>query len=267
MAVKTLAVSVGDNCVDHYLAPIDRNYSGGNALNVAIALQNAGCPAAYLGFIGDDEDGKLIMDDLHRFGVDSSMVKILQGNTACTQVNLTPDGDRQFIHEDLGPKDAFKLTEEDIRFINRHRLVHTTFLGGTEEYLPQLAKNPSLVVSMDYSERSLQALIDQTIQYVNIAFFSLPEDADTTMEDLARRMFRRGPKMIVVTQGRFGSLVFDGAIYVQSAIPVKVVDTLGAGDAYIGTFLATWLLGKPIPECMLTATKVASQTCTHFGGF
>lgn len=267
MAIKTLAVSVGDNCVDHYLAPIDRNFMGGNALNVAVALQSAGCPAAYLGFIGDDEDGKLILGELHRSGVDSSMIKILPGNTACTQVKLTPDGDRQFIHEDLGPKDAFKLTEEDIRFINRHRLVHTTFLGGTEDNLSQFAENPNLVVSMDYSERSLKTLIDQTIQYIDIAFFSLPEDADATMEELARHMFSRGPKMIVVTQGKLGSVVFDGAVHVQPSIPVNVVDTLGAGDAYIGTFLATWLLGKPVPECMLTATKVASQTCTHFGGF
>ncbi len=265
--MKTLAVSVGDNCVDHYLAPIDRNYVGGNALNVAVAIQNAGCPAAYLGFIGDDADGKFVISELQRNGVDSSMVKTLAGNTACTQVKLTSSGDRQFIHEDLGPKDAFKLTEADIQFINRHRLVHATFLGGTEDYLPQFAENPSLAISFDYSERSLNALIDRTIQYVDIAFFSLPEDTTTTMEELAREMFGRGPKMIVVTQGRLGSLVFDGIVHVQSAFPVEVVDTLGAGDAYIGTFLANWLLGKPIPECMETATRIASQTCTHFGGF
>lgn len=267
MAIKTLAVSVGDNCVDHYQAPIDQIYVGGNALNVAVALNNAGCPSAYLGFIGDDGDGKLILRELQRLGVDSSMVKTLPGNTACTQVNLTPDGDRQFIHEDLGPKDAFKLTEEDIRFINHHRLMHNTFQGGTEDYLPQFSENPDLVVSMDYSERSLQALIDKTIQYVDIAFFSLPEDSTTSMEELARQLFKRGPKMTTVTQGRLGSLVFDGSIYVQPAIPTKVVDTLGAGDAYIGTFLANWLLGKSIPDCMLVATMVASQTCTHFGGF
>jgi fructoselysine 6-kinase len=265
--MKTLAVSVGDNCVDHYLAPIDRNFVGGNALNVAVAIQNAGYPAAYLGFIGDDEDGKLILSELNRAGVDTSMVKTLAGNTACTQVRLTSSGDRQFIHEDLGPKDAFILTKEDIQFINRHRLVHATFLGGTEDYLPQFADNTSLIVSFDYSERSLNALIDRTIQFVDIAFFSLPEDATTTMEELARQMYGRGPKMIVVTQGRLGSLVFDGIVYAQPAMPIEVVDTLGAGDAYIGTFLSNWLLGKPIPECMETATKIAGETCTHFGGF
>ncbi len=265
--MKTLAVSVGDNCVDHYLAPIDRNFVGGNALNVAVALQNAGCPASYLGFIGDDTDGKFILGELQRYGVDYSMVKKLVGHTACTQVKLSPGGDRQFIHEDLGPRDAFTLIDKDIQFINQHRLVHTTLLGGTEDYLPQFSENPSLIVSMDYSERSTMTFIDQTIQYVDVAFFSLPEDADTTMENLARQMFKRGPKMIVVTQGRLGSLVLDGAVYTQHAMPVIVVDTLGAGDAYIGTFLANWLLGKPIPECMAIATKVAGQTCTHFGGF
>lgn len=267
MAIKTLAVSVGDNCVDHYLAPINQNFAGGNALNVAIAMQNAGCPTAYLGFVGNDSNGRFILKQLKRFGVNHSRVKILAGNTACTQVNISPNGDRQFIHEDLGPKEAFKLTEEDIQFINQHRLIHTTFLGGTEDYLPIFYENPSLVVSMDFGERSSKAFIEKCLPFVDLAFFSLPEDADMSMETLAQNMYHRGMKMVVITQGRLGSLVFDGSIYKQPAVTVKVIDTLGAGDAYIGTFLASWLSGKPIPDCMSTASQIAGQTCTHLGGF
>lgn len=267
MAVKTQAISIGDNCVDHYLDPINQNFAGGNALNVAVAMQNAGCPTAYLGFIGDDDDGKYILKELQRFGVDSSRVKELPGNTACTQVKISSTGDRQFIHEDLGPKDAFNLTEEDIRFITKHRLVHTTFLGGTEDYLPQFSEYPTLLVSMDFGERSKKPFIDKNIPYVDIAIFSLPEDADITMETLARQMFHPRSKLVVVTQGRLGSLVYDGEVYFHPAIPVEAVDTLGAGDAYIGTFLASWLLGKSIPESMEKATQIARQTCTHLGGF
>jgi len=267
LAIKTQAISVGDNCVDHYLAPIDQNFAGGNALNVAIAMQNAGCPTAYLGFVGDDADGEFILQELKRFGIDCSKVKILPGHTACTQVRVLPNGDRQFIHEDLGPKEAFVLTGDDLSFINQHRLVHTTFLGGTEEYLPQFSENPNLVISMDFGERSSMDFIEKCIPYVDLAFFSLPEGADMSMETLARQMFRYGPRMVIVTQGSLGSLVYDGNVYTQPSIPTEVVDTLGAGDAYIGTFLANWLAEKPIPECMADATRIASLACTHLGGF
>jgi fructoselysine 6-kinase len=49
--------TVGDNCIDRYLPPVDRSLVGGNAVNVAVNLRRAGHPAAYFGAVGDDEDG------------------------------------------------------------------------------------------------------------------------------------------------------------------------------------------------------------------
>jgi len=61
--------------------------------------------------------------------------------------------------------------------------------------------------------------------------------------------------------------VYNGEIFYQPAIPVKVLDTLGAGDRYIGVFIAQWLQKKPIDECMKAAAYQAAQTCTHYGAW
>ena len=265
--MSTIAVAVGDNCVDHYLPPIGLDFSGGNAVNVAVHLQRAGCPTAYIGAIGNDEDGKKLLQDIGREGVDTTHVKVYPGqHTAYTHIRLSKTNERQFVYEDFGPKDVFSLDKLEIAFIRGHRLVHNTWQGGTEKSLSRL-KQPGILISQDYGERYAPDFVDQTIAYVDVAFFSLPENAGLDMRQLAKQMKRRGPSLVVVTQGSSGSVAFDGDSHFQPACPVNVVDTLGAGDAFIGTFLANWLNKKGIAQSMKAAAQVASQICSHFGGW
>ena len=55
--------------------------------------------------------------------------------------------------------------------------------------------------------------------------------------------------------------------YTQGSIPVKVVDTLGAGDSYIAGFLLSWLEGLPIPACMEAGAKNAAVTIAYQGAW
>lgn len=265
--MSTIAVAVGDNCVDHYLSPIEGDFSGGNAVNVAVYLQRAGCPTAYIGAIGDDENGKKLLRDIDREGVDTAHVKVYPGeHTAYTHIRLSNTNERQFVYEDFGPKDVFALDESEIAFIQGHRLVHNTWQGGTEKYL-SCFKQSEILISQDYGERYTPDFVDQTIACVDVAFFSLPEVVGLDMRQLAEQMKKRGPRLVVVTQGLSGSVAFDGDFHFQPAYPVKAVDTLGAGDAFIGTFLANWLNKNEISQSMEAAAQVASRTCTHFGGW
>lgn len=268
MALRSIAVCIGDNCIDNYLPPIHRKFIGGNALNVAVHLQQGGIPTAYVGFVGDDVEGKIILDGLSSKGIDVSHVQVLVGRTAQSFIHLSPEGDREFIHEDLGEKESFSIGELTLKFILQHRLAHNTWLGGSEDNLPQFKGSSDLAVSFDYGERCPPEFIEETIGYVDIAFFSLPEYRAEEAPEVAHQMRARGPRLVVVTMGKKGSLAFDGEQEVwQPAFPVQVVDTLGAGDAYIGTFLASWLKGESIPECMEKAAKVAAHTCTHLGAW
>jgi len=265
--VNSLAACVGDNCVDEYLPPVSRSFIGGNAANVAVFMQRAGVATAYLGAVGDDPAGAWIVYGLRRQGLDVSHVQVHPGPSARSHIRLSASGDREFVHEDLGPKERFALAADDLDFIARHRLVHNTFLGGSEGYLADFKRTPGLLVSMDYGERCPPELIAETIALVDLAFFSLPEERRAEAEDLAAEMRARGPRLVVVTFGKLGSLACDGDYYTQPAFPVQVVDTLGAGDTYIGVFLAGWLQGLPMQECMRRASREAAQTCTHYGAW
>jgi fructoselysine 6-kinase len=159
------------------------------------------------------------------------------------------------------------LDPQTINFIMTHRLIHTSQLGGAEQYLAQFRHSQNSLVSMDYGERSATDFITRTIGFVDLAFFSLPEELAHQAQEKASQLFNMGPRLVVITLGREGSLAFDGEVFHQAAIPVEVVDTLGAGDRYIGVFLASWLQQKPIPECMRMAAQAAALTCTHYGAW
>lgn len=265
--MNTQAVSLGDNCIDHYLPPIEKTFIGGNALNVAVHMQRAGLPAAYVGAVGDDEHGRLILQALASVGVDVSHVRVLPGRTSFTDIRLTEQNERVFVHEHIGPVTTLELDAELLEFILEHRLVHTTWIGGADHYLSHLA-GKQILISLDYGERYTPDFVERTIAWVHLAFFSTPEAQAYQAPHLAESMSQRGPKLVVVTMGRKGSLAyFNGALFTQPAHPVQVVDTLGAGDTFIGTFLAHWLRGADIPTCLERASWAAAQTCTHLGGW
>ncbi len=261
------AVCVGDNCVDFYLPPINRRYIGGNALNTAVYLRRNGIAVAYVGAVGDDADGDLTLCKLRQETVDVSHVAILPGKTATTHILLTDAGERQFVYEYLGPQPILELDEATLQFIGRHGLIHTTWAGGTLTYLPRFRLAANAVVSLDYGERFKPDFLDRTIAFVDWAFFSMGPDQRMQAETFAVSVFDRGPQLVVVTLGMGGSLAYNGSFVYQPALTVETVDTLGAGDAYIGAFLAARLAGLDLTEGMWQASQVAARACTHFGGW
>ena len=267
MALKTRALCLGDNCVDYYLPPLNLTYVGGNAVNTSVAMQRAGLPTAYAGFIGEDEEGQLILRSLRQQGVDVSQVRSIPGQTGKTHICLTPQGERQFLFEHLGPVFPLPLEEELLTFALQHDLIHTTCNGGAQLYLPEIKKKPDILVSMDYGERYTQEFFDETIAFVDLAFFSLPENFQGSARDFVSQMFRPHLALLIVTMGKDGSLAYNGSFYYQPAIPIDVLDSLGAGDTYIGTFLANWLQGYTIPKSMEQASQAAALACTKMGAW
>lgn len=75
------------------------------------------------------------------------------------------------------------------------------------------------------------------------------------------------PRVVVVTLGWEGAaaVTADGAVFRAPAIPVAVVDTTGAGDAFVGCFLATWLNGCNAGEAIRLACAAGSLQVTRFG--
>ena len=140
---------IGDNCIDCYDETGER-YPGGNPVNVSVYFQRLGTSSSYIGAVGNDEDGRMIIESLRGKGVDTSHVKVLDGNTAITHVQRI-DGERVFKDSDSGVTAQLSLSEEDIEFIAEHDMAVTGLWGYTEPFLPILKKR-GIPIAYDASD-------------------------------------------------------------------------------------------------------------------
>lgn len=84
---------------------------------------------------------------------------------------------------------------------------------------------------------------------------------------ICRNLLRRySLKLVILTKGKAGSdVVTEDSVYSVSPLPVKVVDTVGAGDSFTATFVACYLSGNAISECHRKASAVSSYVCSCKG--
>lgn len=257
-------VTVGDNCIDYY-GSLETGYPGGNPVNVAVYMKRLGVSAAYVGAVGNDKYGKIMIEALTEKGVDISHLHIKEGSTAVTQVELI-DGDRVFGDYDEGVMTDFKLTSEDKDFLSTFDLIVSGLWGKIENNLAEL-KERGNVIGFDFATKLDDPVVKIAIPHVDYAFFATEEDSDE-LREFMKEQHQKGPKIVVVTLGENGSVAYDGVkFYEFGIIPCNVVDSMGAGDSYIAGFLKAMLEGKEILECMKQGATNSSVTLEYTGAW
>jgi len=256
-------ISVGDNCVDVYIKQ-NKSYAGGCSVNFAIYIKQMNEESAYMGTVGEDDNGKLILDAIRKHGVDGSRIKTLPGKTAVTEVELI-DNDRRFVSYEENVLKDFKLTEQDIEYISQHHYMHTSIFGRIEPYFDKLKDR--VKICYDFADKLTAENIGTILDAVEYGFFSYEKD-DLYIRDFLKKAYRHNMTCVVATLGANGSIAYDGKKYVtKEANRIDVVDTIGAGDSFIAGFMCAIANGKTIEECLDYGTKKAEETIGHFGAF
>lgn len=264
---KLKLIAIGDNVVDKYIS-LNTFYPGGNALNVAVFARRYGALSAYIGCIGNDDAGQHIYNVLLKEDIDISHIKKANTPNRYAVVKLS-NGDRKFLPG--GNKETNKklvLTEEDFVFINKFQIIHTSINSYVEKYLPQL-KRLGKIISFDFSDRYDLTYLKYTLPYVDYAFFSDNKPSSLKENKLfLKDVLLKGPKIAVMTKGSNGVLLYNRQNhFFQPAYKTDVVDTLGAGDSFIASFLVNLHNRYNIKESLKKAVKNASETCTYYGAF
>lgn len=258
-------VAVGDNCMDVYS---DGTYfPGGNPVNVAVYTKRLGNSASYVGVVGDDDYGKLMIDRIGSKNVDISNVEVKKGKTAVTQVQLI-NGDRVFGDYDEGVLEDFKLSDKQLDFIYTHDIVISGLWGNVHNNFKQFREN-GLITAFDSADRPEDNAPQIALPYVDYFFFStdITDDKKELIHKI-EELKNKGPKIVVAMLGEMGSLAYDGnAFYEFGIVPVNVVDTMGAGDSYIAGFLKGIMENKSIYDCMALGAKTASDTISYAGAW
>ncbi|XOK58408.1 PfkB family carbohydrate kinase [Paenibacillus elgii] len=265
-------IGIGDNVVDYYQ---DQGlmYPGGNALNVAVAGRRNGAEAsAYLGIVGDDAAAEHVVNCLREEGIDHARLRRAYGPNGEAVVALSGDGDRIFVGTNRGTRIqsllTLRLTQDDLDYINEFDVVHTSVNSDMEHELHRLAHK---ALSFDFStpKRWDEAYLRRICPYLTYAFFSGSDMSPGQIRYLFEEVHRLGVRVAGVTRGAEPAMFsVNGAVYKQPpAAGGAIVDTMGAGDSFIGAFLTSYHEHRDMQEALLQASRSASVTCGHYGAF
>ena len=258
-------LGLGDNTVDVY---VDQHvmFPGGNAVNVAVHTKRLGAEAGYLGCLGNDACAKLLFDSLSEEGIDLSRCRRIEAENAHARVGHR-NGDRMFLGSTPGCRAAYTLDADDFAYIAGFDMVHTSYCSDNDDAIPAIA-DAAKRLSYDFSNRTGQEKMARLAPFVDIAFVSFANQSDDACLDALRAIAAMGPRAAVMTRGDQGAVALvDDKFYRQAIVPTKVVDTLGAGDAFIAGFLRAFIAEETVSECLRLGAETAAQTCRSLGGF
>ncbi len=233
-------LGAGDNVVDRY-RDLGMLFPGGNTLNVAVAAVRAGAEAAYLGVLGNDRAGDIVRAALVAEGVGIERLRIADGPNAWADVTVV-DGDRVFVGADATIS-RFELDAADLAFAATFDLVHTGDCSMIEDQVADLAAAAPL--AFDFSIHRERDYLEPILPHLTVACFSASDQQEEAVLDLLADAVDRGPRLALATRGTAPALLYDGRrTWRQPVTGRDVVDTLGAGDSFIGRFLVGVIAGE-----------------------
>lgn len=276
---KSFEVSSGKFCFTHGAKISVDKYStsvAGNAVNVSVGASKLGLSVGIYTELGDDSNGKLVLDELGMRGIDTSSSRVNKKQNTNVHAVIVANEERTIFsyHE---PRDYNLVNWPLSKWI-----FYSSLAKGFESFQSSLVSfiksndkiglvfNPG-TIQMQQGVDVLQDILNVTdVLFVNenealkltkaeLGSFNL---SDEYLLQLHKNLFQLGPKLTVMTLGHYGSSCFDGKdFYRMSAYTDDrpVVDKTGAGDAFTSGFLAGMFYQKPLRECMKWGTINSSH--------
>lgn len=291
---------IGEALIDLEVADGDARrptaHPGGSPMNVAVALGRLSSEVAFLGRLSGDAFGKLLRTHLAESNVDLRWIVDAPEPTSLAIVSVGHDGSADYaFHVEGGADWQWRASElprdPGLDALHTGSIALAVDPGGTvvERWLAGLSTRTT--ISLDPNVRP--ALFGDRDAYRErlerwLAFAAIVKVSDEDLEwiypgadpaVLAERWIAKGRKLVVVTRGGDGSLVWvGGESFAVPAAAADMVDTVGAGDAFSGALL-DWLhrhdrlrledlqrlSAEEARSAVAFASRIAAITCSRAG--
>ena len=247
---------------------------GGSAANVAVGASRLGIKSGFVGAIGFDTFGRVLLEELEHEGVDVTHVKVDTAiNSGLTLIAVNKKGQVTMFGY-TGASDKLFPLDLNKNYISSAEHVHITGLSfDTALAAAKMAKEAKVIVSFDpgrlMSRLGLKG-ISPLLKYVDQILLNHEESRELTgidkIEDAAKALLKSGPKIVIIKKGADGIFAMtSNSKFTVSVYPVKVIDTTGAGDAFSAGFITAQLEGKNLEASIEFANATANLKITKVG--
>lgn len=254
-------------------------YPGGSAANTIYALARLGLRAGFLGAVGDDDAGRVLLESFKSVGVDTSGIVIKRKAKTGRALGFVDSHGRRTLYIEPGANSLLRKADIDFSYVSRTKFLHLSSFVGEEQWAIQCelvrALSPKSLVSfapgMLLARRGLRVLYP-VLRRTHVLFLNRRELgllAHTEDPQIGvRSLLKAGPQIVAVTLGAEGSYVTDGkrAYRVEAPRLRKVIDTTGAGDAFAAGFLYGLFEERDLRECAELGAHLAKLALGQMGG-
>jgi ribokinase len=251
--------------------------SGGKGANQAAAAALLGASVSFLGRVGDDEFGEPLVRALEEKGIDTSLIERASGyQTGAAFITVTPDGENAIT---VAPGANRAITPEDVdaasgairgaRVLVAQMEVPKEIVGRAAEVAasgdtrvvlnlaPMFEVPRELLERLDplvVNEHEAAFLLGSRVEGVNGALSAAPE------------LLSLGAGSAVITLGAAGAVVAHSSSATHIPAPqVEVVDTTGAGDAFVGALAVQLARDASLEEAVSYAVRAGAAAVTKEG--
>lgn len=247
---------------------------GGAASQALVTASRLGGTAGYIGYLGDDQFGKYLLNDYTKENIDTGCIKTVPGGKTSVSFILTSGktGQRTIFYYP-GKLPDLTIDGDAEKMISGAKYLHLDATNYNSALAAaRIAKRHNVKVSLDGCEvendtgrtKELIALTD-----VLITNKTYPEEV-TGCADLKKAMgilAGLGPELVVTTRGADGAYALRGGKFMHfPAYDFKPKDSTGAGDSFHGAFIYCLLHNYPLNYCVKFASAVSAINCMTFGG-
>ncbi len=245
---------------------------GGKGLNQAVAAARAGASVEFVGSVGDDLFGEMLLATIDQEGVGrESLVVVDDGQTGVGLPVVTADGENSIV---VVPGASGQIGANQYRWIETHAIPGTVFVSQLElpddVVLPAIraaAGSGATVILNPAPARAIESL-------VGFAHVLVPNEVEASVltgtadaREAAEKLATTYPALdVVVTCGPAGAIyVADGTAVRVKADEVDAVDTVGAGDVFCGYLASELAMGSDLGEAVASAVGAATYSVQRTG--
>ncbi|MRX40208.1 carbohydrate kinase [Flavobacterium sp. LC2016-23] len=249
---------------------------GGAPLNVALRMKTLGCEVAMISCVGNDEDGKAIIDQVKSLGLETAaIIKSEEFPTGLVNVTVNERGSASY--EISYPSAWDKIVLND--FAKKTALDADVLIYGSlvcrdevsRKSLEELLQTKACKVfdvnlrKPHYSYEMLEQLMHASdfIKFNDEELLEITQEMKSPSVSLEDNMHfiaeRTKVTAMCVTRGKHGALLmWKGQIFENAGYPVEVADTVGAGDSFLAALITSLLTGKEPQQAIDFACAVGA---------
>ena len=252
-------------------------HNGGKGANQAAAAALLGASVAFLGRVGDDEFGEPLVEALEEKGIDTSLVeRVPDKSTGSAFITVTPDGENAITvapgaNRSLKPEDVDAASDAigDARVLVAQMEIPVQTVRRAVEVADQRGTRALVNLAPTFEvPRELLEKLDPLVVNEHEAAFLLGSEVEGVDGALsaAPKLLSLGPRSVVITVGEAGAVFAGGDPAEHLPSPeVDVVDTTGAGDAFVGALATQLAREASLEEAVAYAVRAGAAAVTKEG--